>query len=69
MGDKSKDTSMNGRTPQWIDDRAKDDARNGDYDPPYSWTPFTRDAEGTEARDRYDRAYEYHRGDKDEKDE
>jgi hypothetical protein len=61
-----RDNSMDGRTPEWVDNRAKEDAKEGNYDPPYTWIPFTRDAKGTEARDRYDRAFDHHSGKKDE---
>jgi hypothetical protein len=57
-----RDNSMVGRSAKWIDDRAKRNAKDHWYNPPYTWIPFVRDAPGTEARDRYDRAYKYHSG-------
>ena len=60
-----RDKSMSGRTPKWVDKRAQRNVRDDNYNPPFSWFPFTRERVGTEARDRYDRAYKHHRNKKD----
>jgi hypothetical protein len=54
-----KDKSMSGWTPERLDEKAQEDARDKNYDPPHSWWPG-RERPGTEARDRYDRAYDHH---------
>ena len=60
-----RDKSMFGWTSERLDEKAQEDASKDNYDPPYSWMPFTREQPGTEARDRYDRAYDHHSKDDD----
>lgn len=52
-------------------EKAKEDAENDNYNPPHGWWPGrysvgTEDSVGTEARGRYDRAFNLHHSDKDE---
>ena len=60
-----KDKSMSFWTPEKLDEKAKEDAEKDNYNPPFSWVPG-RYSVGTEARDRYDRAFNLHHSDKDE---
>ena len=60
-----KDRSMSFWTPEKLGEKAKEDAENDNYNPPHSWVPG-RYSVGTEARDRYDRAFNLHHSDKDE---
>jgi len=59
-----KDKSMSYWTPEKLDDKAKADAENDNYNPPHGWIPG-RYSTGTEARDRYDKAFEHHSGNDD----
>jgi len=52
-------------TPEKLGEKAKEDAENDNYDPPHSWWPG-RYSVGTEARERYDRAFNLYHSDKDE---
>ena len=54
-----KDKSMSFWTPEKLDEKAKEDAENDSYNPPHSWWPG-RYSVGTEARERYDRAFNLH---------
>jgi hypothetical protein len=60
-----KDKSMSLWTPEKLGEKAKADAENDNYSPPHCWWPG-RYSVGTEARDRYDRAFNLHHSDKDE---
>ena len=60
-----KDKSMPLWTAEKLDEKAKEDAENDNYNPPHGWWPG-RYSVGTEARDRYDRAFNLHHSDKDE---
>jgi hypothetical protein len=60
-----KDKSTSFWTPETLDEKAKVDAENDNYSPPHSWWPG-RYGIGTEARDRYDLAFNLHHTDKDE---
>jgi hypothetical protein len=63
--DVGKDKSMSLWTPEKLGEKAKADAENDNYNPPHSWWPG-RYSVGTEARDRYDRAFNLHHSDEDE---
>ena len=52
-------------TAEKLDEKAKEDAENDNYNPPHGWWPG-RYSVGAEARDRYDRAFNLHHSDKDE---
>jgi hypothetical protein len=52
-------------TPEKLEQQAKQDAENDNYNPPHGWWPGPYSV-GTEARDRYDRAFNLHHSDKDE---
>ena len=54
------DRSMSGWTEKSLNDKAKRDAYNDRYDPPSSWTPFTKVEKGTKARTLYDDAFRYY---------
>jgi len=47
--------------PEKLDEKAQADAENENYNPPHGWFPGPY-SPGTEARDRYDRAFEHHSG-------
>jgi hypothetical protein len=59
-----KDTSMNGRTAERIDERAREHVEQGRNDPTYSWWPG-HDQVGTEARRIYDESHKFYSGKKD----
>ena len=61
-----KDRSMSLWTPDKLEEKAKADAENDNYNPPHSWWPG-RYSVGTEARDKYDRAFNLHHSAKDER--
>ena len=61
-----KDKSMPLWTAEKLDEKAKEDAENDNYNPPHGWWWPGRYRVGTEARDRYDRAFNLHHSDKDE---
>ena len=54
------DRSMSGWTEKSLAEKAKRDAHNDRYDPPASWTPFTKVQKGTIARTIYDEAFRYY---------
>jgi hypothetical protein len=59
-----KDKSMSLWTPGKLAEKAKEDAENDNYNPPHGWWPG-RYGVGTEARDRYDRAFNLNHSDDD----
>lgn len=52
---------MSAWTAEALDRKAANDVKRGEYDPPYSWMPFTWERQGTWERETYDGAYKYHR--------
>lgn len=59
-----KDKSMSLWTPGKLAEKAKEDAENDNYNPPHGWWPG-RYGVGSEARDRYDRAFNLNHSDDD----
>ena len=55
------DRSMSGWTEESLIKRANRDADSNHYDPPASWTPFTKVQKGTIARTIYDVAFDRRR--------
>ena len=60
-----QDKSISLWAPEKLGEKAKADAENDNYNPPHSWWPG-RYRVGTEARDKYDSAFNLHHSDKDE---
>jgi hypothetical protein len=49
---------------EYLDKKAQDDVKRGDYSPPWGWTPGPAPA-GTTDRDTYDRAHKHHKEERD----
>lgn len=55
-----------GRTDKWIDDRAKEDAAKGDWDPPHGGFPGRVSPNSHDGKT-YSDAHEHHSGNSDSK--